>query len=138
MGIRPFLWRSVAFLGLLVGVGGCEDRLRPLFGGVGNGIGPLSLVTTPAELATVTRGVSFTVGVRIEDEDGVDSVFVVPSDTLMAEWHFAGSGETVVLGSLGNFVVSNSYLSDTLVISVHGIDLLGDTGVVYTRHLLVQ
>jgi hypothetical protein len=137
MGIRPFLWRSVAFLGLLVGVGGCEDRLRPLFGGVGNGIGPLSLVTTPAELATVTRGVSFTVGVRIEDEDGIDSVWVVPSDTLMASLVFSGSGQDVVLASYSP-TVSHSYLSDTLVISVHGIDLLGDTGVVYTRHLLVQ
>lgn len=138
MGIGAFRWRSAAFLGLLMGVGGCEDRLRPVFGGVGNRIGPLSLVTTPTELDTVARGVGFTIGVRVEDEDGVDSVWVVPSDTLMAEWRFSGSGESLVLGSNGNFVVSNSYLQDTLVIEVRGLDLLGDTGVVYTRRLIVQ
>lgn len=138
MGIGAFRWRSAAFLGLLMGVGGCEDRLRPVFGGVGNRIGPLSLVTTPTELDTVARGVGFTIGVRVEDEDGVDSVWVVPSDTLMAEWRFSGSGEPLVLGSNGNFVVSNSYLQDTLVIEVRGLDLLGDTGVVYTRRLIVQ
>ena len=127
----------MAFLGLLAGVGGCEDRLRPILDGVGNGIGPLSLVTAPAELATVTRGVNFTVGIRVEDGDGVDSVWVIPSDTLMEALVLDGEGRDVVSASYTP-AVTNSYLPDTLVISVHGIDLLGDTGVVYTRRLLVQ
>lgn len=127
----------MVIFGLLLGAPGCEDRTRPLFGGIGNGIGPLSLVTTPAELDTVTRGVPFVLAVRIEDEDGVDSVFVTPSDPAMADLAFSGSGQDVATASYTPFV-SNSYASDTLTISVHGIDLLGDTGVVFTRRLIVQ
>ena len=135
--MRAFLGRLAAFLGLLAGVAGCSDRARPTFGGIGNGIGPISLVTTPAEFDTVTRGVPFTLGVRVEDEDGVDSLFVIPSDTLMAGLRAAGDGEAIATASYTPFV-SNAYSSDTLVISVYGIDLLGDTGAVYTRHLIVQ
>ena len=138
MGSRVFFSRSAVTAALLLGVLGCEDRARPEFIGTGNGVGPLIQVTAPAELDTVQRGVSFTLGLRIGDEDGVDSVWVVPSDTLMAPWRFSGSGETIVLASNPNFSVSNVYQQDTLVIEVRGVDLLGDTGVVSTRHLIVQ
>lgn len=137
MGVGPFTARSVALGALLLGVLGCEDRLRPEFGGVGNGIGPLSQITSPAELDTVDRGVPFTLAVRVEDEDGVDSVWVTVSDTLMASLTFSGEGQDLVFASYTPFV-SNSYLQDTLVVQVMAVDFLHDTGVVATRHLLVQ
>ncbi len=127
----------MALAALLLGAIGCEDRLRPEFGGVGSGEGPTSTVTTPAELATVTRGVSFQLGIRIEDSDGVDSLWVAFSEPLMDTLRFSGSGETTVLGLIDVTVPGPSSL-DTLMINVFGVDQTGDTGVVATRHLLVQ
>ena len=137
MGAGPFFPRSVALGALLLGVLGCEDRLRPEFGGLGNGIGPLSEVTTPAELDTVSRGISFQFGVRIEDDDGVDSFWVAPLDPLMDTLRFSGSGETTVL-ALVDLTVPGPSTADTLTINVFGVDIMGDTGVVASRHLLVQ
>ena len=137
MGVGRPTPRSVALAALLLGALGCEDRLRPEFGGIGNGIGPLSLVTAPVELDTVTRGVPFTLSVRVEDEDGVDSVWITLSDPLAADLKFAGEEQDVVVGSYTPFV-SNSYASDTLVIHVVATDVLHDTGAVYTRRLFVH
>ena len=137
MGIRAFLWRSAAFLGLLTGVSGCEDRLRPTFGASGGADGPTSEVTTPAELDTITRGVTFQLGVRIEDVNGVDSFWVALSDPMMDTLRFSGSGETTVLGLI-DLTLPGPSTTDTLRIAVFGVDLLGDTGSVVTRRLIVQ
>lgn len=137
MGIRAFLWRGGAFLGLLTGVAGCEDRLRPTFGGPGTGDGPSSVVTAPAELDTVFRGVTFDLGVRIEDDHGVDSFWIAPSEPLMDTLSFSGGEETIVLGLIP-LTVPGPSTTDTLMINVYGVDLIGDTGVVYTRRLIVQ
>jgi hypothetical protein len=92
-------------------------------------------VTTPAELDTITRGVTFELGVRIEDPDGVDSFWVAPSEPLMDTMRFSGSGETTVLGLIDLTLPGPSSL-DTLTISVFGVDLDGDTGVIALRHLI--
>lgn len=127
----------MALAALLLGALGCEDRLRPQFGGPGSGEGPTSTVTTPAELDTVARGVSFPLGVRIQDDDGVDSLWIAFSEPLMDTLRFSGSGETTVLGLIDVTVPGPSTL-DTLLITVFGVDMVGDTGVVTSRHLLVQ
>ena len=136
MGNRPFLWRSGTLLALLTGASACADRLRPTFGS-GNADGPTSEVTAPAELDTISRGVTFQLGVRIQDADGVDSFWIVPADPLMDTLKFSGSGETTVLGLL-DLTLPGPSTTDTLRIDVFGVDAVGDTGEVFTRRLVVH
>lgn len=137
MGSGAFFSRSVVIVALLLGVLGCEDRSRPEFIGTGNGVGPLSQVTAPAELDTVHLGTSFFLAVRVADVDGVDSVWVTLSDTNLAGLRFSGSGQEVTTAGY-SVLLPASLPEDTLVVSVQGVDQLGDTGTVFLRHLIVQ
>ncbi len=137
MGSGVFFSRSAVAAALLAGGLGCEDRARPEFIGTGNGVGPLSQVTAPSELDTVHLGTSFFLAVRAADLDGVDSVWVTISDTNLPGLRYSGSGQEV--SSAGYSVLLPASLPEnTLIVSVQGVDLLGDTGTVFLRHLLVQ
>ena len=137
MGTDDFFSRSAVAATLFLGGLGCEDRARPEFIGTGNGVGPLSQVIIPSELDTVHLGTSFFLSVRVADVDGVDSVWVTLSDTNLAGLRFSGSGQEV--SSAGYSVLLPASLpEDTLVVSVQGVDMVGDTGGVFLRHLIVQ
>jgi hypothetical protein len=137
MGNGVLLARSAALTALLLGGSGCEDRGRPGPVGVGSGVGPLAEITTPQEFDTISRGVTFELGVRIGDTDGVDSFWVAFSEPLMDTLSLSGSGEMTVLGLIDVTLPGPSSL-DTLSIDVFAVDLQGDTGLVATRHLIVH
>jgi hypothetical protein len=138
MGTGRFSPRFRTVAALLLGGVGCEDRARPEFGGIGNGIGPISQVMAPSELDTVQLDTDFFLSVRIEDEDGVDSVWVTfNTDEIQPLAPFTGAGQEVQ--TAGFSVLLPATLSvDTLIVSVVAVDLLSDTGVVFQRHLIVE
>jgi hypothetical protein len=135
--MRVFSARSAALMALLLGGLGCEDRTRPTLVGPGTGDGPVSTVTTPAEFDTISRGVTFELGVKVEDSDGVDSFWVAFSEPFLDTLRLSGSGDVTVLGLFDVTLPGPSSL-DTLMINVFGVDQQGDTGVVTTRRLIVH
>ncbi len=138
MGTGRFFLSSAVTAALLSGVLGCEDRARPEFGGLGNGIGPLSDVLSPTELDTVQLGTTFVLSVRAVDEDGVDTVWVTfNTDQINPLQPF--TGEAAETASAGYTVLLPASLPvDTLIVSVVAVDFLYDTGVVFQRRLIVQ
>ena len=137
MGSRVISSRSAVIWALLLGVLGCEDRARPEFIGTGSGVGPLSQVMTPAEYDTVHLGSSFFLSVRVADLDGVDSVWVTLSDSNLTGLRFSGSGQEVATAGF-SVPLPVALPEDTLVVSVQGVDMAGDTGEIFLRHLIVQ
>jgi len=140
MGTHRILGGSGVVWTLLLGCLGCVDRVRPgPFAGPGNGAGPESQVLTPGELDTVHLGKTFALDVRVIDPDGVDSVWTTLEPNVNTLPRIAGSGaDTQTVGYsvfLGAAVASPG---DTLLVHVQGTDLLGDTGAVFTRRLLIQ
>ncbi len=140
MGARPFFSRFGALLALLVGVLGCEDRVRPTpFGGPGNGEGPVSTVLTPGELDTVKIGHTFALDVRTSDPDGVDSIWTTLSPNVNTLPRFSGGGAAEqTVGYTPLIPPDSSLIGETLFVMVQGLDVLGDTGAVFTRKLLIQ
>ncbi|MEP6743985.1 MAG: hypothetical protein ABJB33_00685 [Gemmatimonadota bacterium] len=139
MGTGRCFLRSAVAAGLFLGVLGCEDRARPFSLGPGNGIGPLSLVTTPLELDTVHLGTTFPLDVHVEDEDGIDSIWVTLEPNVNTLQAFSGEGATSKSG--GYTVLMPTTMvppAETLFVMVQARDVLGDTGVVYVRRLLIQ
>lgn len=128
--------RLLALLTLLVGVSGCEERMRPIYLGPGDNQGPVITILVPSESATVHRGATFTLGVRAADPDGVDSVWVTLDPNVNTLQPFSGDGGPSVTAGF-NVLVQASLPEDTLVIKVRARDILGDTSDVFVRHLLV-
>ena len=139
MGTGHYFLRSAVAAGLFLGVLGCEDRTRPFSLGPGNGIGPLSLVTTPSELDTVYLGTTFPLDVHVEDEDGIDSIWVTLEPNVNTLQAIDGEGEVSM--SVGYTVLMPDSMvppAETLFVMVRARDVLGDTGVAYVRRLLIQ
>jgi len=73
----------------------------------------------------------------VADLDGVDSVWVTLSDSNLAGLRYSGSGQEVSTAAY-SVLLPASLPEDTLVISVQGVDMAGDTGEIFLRHLIVQ
>ena len=140
MGARRF-WRvSGAILALLAGVTGCEDRPR-LFAaaGPGDGQGPTATVLTPGELDTVHIHATFPLDVRLSDPDGVDSIWVTLEPNINTLVRFSAHGNPEQSVGYDPLVPNDtSLIGDTLLVHVQGTDVLGDTGAVFTRRLIIQ
>lgn len=140
MGAHPLFGVSGAVLALLVGGVGCVDRprLSPA-AGPGNGQGPTATVLTPGELDTVHIGTIFALDVRLTDPDGVDSIWVTLEPNVNTLPRLSAQGSTSQTVGYSPFIGNGTMSAgDTLQVHVQGTDLLGDTGAVFTRRLLVQ
>ena len=142
MGARPLFAGPGVVLALLVGGLGCVDRprLSPM-AGAGDGQGPVSTITSPAEYATVQASPpGFSVAFHVDDPDGIDSVWVWLEPNLNTLVQYSGDGQpSVSIGTPNIYVLNDSALhGDTLSVMVRARDVFGDTGAVAVRHLLIQ
>ena len=140
MGAHPLFGRSGVVLALLVGGLGCVDRARPLpAAGPGNGQGPVATVLTPAEFDTVHMGTNFALDVHLDDPDGVDSIWVTLDPDFETLQRFSAGGATgQTVGYTPSVPSTGLTPGETLYVHVQGTDVLGDTGAVFTRRLLIQ
>src|SRR6478609_7370355 len=84
--------RFFALLTLLLGVSGCEERMRPIYLGPGDSQGPVITIISPSESTTVHRDTTFALGVRATDADGVDSVWVTLEPNVNTLQPLSGDG----------------------------------------------
>jgi hypothetical protein len=137
MGATRNFWLSGALGGLLAGGVACVDRERPFELGPGNGSGPQATVTFPAELASVPLDSFFFLDVRLTDPDGIDSVWTWLEPNINTLTRFGGDGDTSK--TVGYTIVTPpNFPEETLTVHVQGLDVLGDSGPVFTRKLLIQ
>lgn len=139
MGARPLFAGPGVVLALL-GALGCVDRprLSPA-AGPGDGQGPTAEVLTPGELDTVHIGKTFALDVRLTDPDGVDSIWVTLEPNINTLPRLSANGASPQSVGYTPLVPNDTTLTgDTLFVHVQGTDILGDTGAVFTRRLLIQ
>ena len=130
--------RSAVFLALFFGGSACVDRERPISLGPGNGIGPISFVPSPEEFDTVLLGQVFDLDVRVEDEDGIDSVWVTLEPNVNTLDQFDALGVPTFTVQYSVLMPDSMPGFDTLYIRVQARDILGDTGVVHVRRVLIE
>ena len=142
MGTRPLLAGPGVVLALLAGVLGCTDRPRlSPSAGPGDGQGPVSTITSPAEYDTVqVSPPGFSVAFHVDDPDGVDSIWIWLEPNINTLVQYDGGGQpNVSIGTSSIYILNDSALhGDTLNVMVRARDVLGDTGAVAVRHLLIQ
>jgi hypothetical protein len=126
-------WVSVA---VLVGCGE-RDRLTFPTADPGNGAGPVTNIDDPQVGDTVlTAGDPFVIAGRTFDPDGVDRVFFQLSGV---DQNFApldgGGADTVRFGLP---ILTGGHSGDTVIVQVHGVDLLGQEGSHSVRRLRIR
>jgi hypothetical protein len=132
------MWLSAVLGALLLGGAACVDRERPFSLGPGNGIGPISFVPSPEELDTVLLGQVFNLDVRVEDEDGIDSVWVTLDPNVNTLDQFDALGVSTFTVQYSVLMPDSMPGFDTLYIRVQARDILGDTGEVHVRRVLIE
>ena len=131
--------RALVAVSIGVVIGGCSERPRVQFTSPGDGVGPLATILAPVELDTVRLGEVFGLSVRFQDPDGVDSLFVRldPNVNTLQSFGAAGAPE-ITAGDAGRMPDSLIPPAETLYVHAFAVDVLGDTGAVATRRLLIQ
>lgn len=139
MGASRPKWLSAVLGALLLGGVACVERERPFSLGPGNGIGPVSFVSAPEELDTVFLGELFDLDVRVEDEDGIDSVWVTLEPSIEPPLEqFSALGVPTFTVQYSVLMPDSTPGFDTLYIRVQARDILGDTGEVHVRRVLIE
>lgn len=140
MGASRPVWLSAVLGTLLLGAAACVDRERPFSLGPGNGIGPISFVPSPEELDTVFLGSTFDLTVQVTDEDGIDSVWVTLEPNVNTLQQFSANGDPTFTVLYPSVLMPDSMSppAETLYIRVQARDILGDTGEVHVRRVLIE
>ena len=129
---RAFRWA------LLVALIGCGERERLIFPeeNPGNGSGPITEITRPATDTAVTEGDLLFVQGRTYDADGVDTVYFEVGGANQGFLPIQGEGDDTV-----SFLLQISTLNlsgGTVVVRVHGVDLLGEQGEYLNRQIRIE
>lgn len=122
---------------LLVLLVGCEERERPSFGlDPEDREGPISHIDPPSTDTTLTEGDPFVIGARTVDPSGVDTVYIEVQGANLSYLPLDGEGEDTL-----NFAVSlptRGFLGRTIIVGVHGVDVIGNVGPTVTRRFTIE
>ena len=130
---RAYRWAA------LVALVSCGERDRLTFPveNPGDGDGPTTEITQPAASdTTVIEGDLLIVVGRTYDDDGVDTVYVEVGGANQGFAPILGEGEDTVdfALQLGTLNLSGA----TVLVRVHGVDLLGEQGNFVTRQIRIE
>ncbi len=130
---RAYRWAA------LVALVSCGERDRLTFPveNPGDGDGPTTEITQPAASdTTVIEGDLLIVVGRTYDDDGVDTVYVEVGGANQGFAPIQGEGEDTVdfALQLGTLNLSGA----TVLVRVHGVDLLGEQGNFVTRQIRIE
>jgi hypothetical protein len=117
---------------------GCEERDRPTFPlEPGAGVGPVTRIEDPSVDTMLTAGVTYLVGGRTIDSDGVDSLYYEITGSGQGFLPASGHGEAEVIFGLP--IQTVGLASGTVVtIRVRAKDILGHDGEAATRQLTIE
>jgi hypothetical protein len=123
--------------GLLALLLGCGERERLVFGpDQEDREGPTSQINPPSTDTTLSEGDEFVLGARTVDPSGVETVFIEVEGANLSYLPLDGEGEDTL-----NFAVTLPTLGlsgRTIVIGVHGVDVIGNVGPTVTRRLTIE
>jgi hypothetical protein len=122
-------------------VGGCAERDRLTFpddtGGNGDGVGPATTIDEPGAFDTVlVEGDRFVLAGRTVDPDGVDTVYFDVSGLNVSFAPLQGEGADTVRFGLPLSTIGFS--GATVLVRIHGVDMLGNVGQSVSRQLHIQ
>jgi hypothetical protein len=127
---------SIVGLGLFAsGLAGCDQRDRITFPD-NDGVGPEVTITTPGQDTTVAEGPFATVGGRVVDQDGIDTVYFDVTGGGASFPPFVAQGDDTVSFSLP--IATNGFSGITMIIAISGVDLGGVHGDTVIRQVTVQ
>jgi len=121
-------------------IGGCAERDRLTFPddpGSGDGAGPVTAIDQPAAFDTVlVEGDRFVLTGHSVDPDGIDSVYFDVDGLDVAFNPIGGDGADTVRFGLPVSTIGHN--GATVLVRVHGVDMLGNVGQTVSRQLHIQ
>jgi hypothetical protein len=122
-------------------IGGCAERDRLTFpddtGSSGDGVGPVTAIDQPGTFDTVlVEGDRFVLTGHSVDADGVDTVYFDVDGLNVSFPPLRGEGADTVWFGLPFSTIGFS--GDTVLVRVHGVDLLGNAGQIVSRQLHIE
>jgi hypothetical protein len=132
--------RAVWWLVLAL-IGGCAERERLTFpvdtGNNGDGVGPVTSIDKPGAFDTVlVEGDRFVLSGHTVDPDGVDTVYFDVSGLNASFAPLRGEGADTV--SFGLPLSTIGFSGATVLVRIHGVDMLGNVGQSVSRQLHIQ
>jgi hypothetical protein len=135
MQARPRVWWLTIAL-----IAGCAERDRltfPVDIGSGDGIGPVTAIDAPGTFDTViVEGDRFILTGHSVDADGVDTVYFDVEGLDIGFAPVKGEGEDTV--SFGLPLTTIGHSGATVLVHVHGVDVLGNVGQTVSRKLHIE
>lgn len=105
----------------------------------GDGFGPTSVVLTPAERDTVQINKTFPLDVQATDPDGIAKIWATLDPDFETLPQFDGEGVTTKTVGYSPLIPNDTSLrGETLYVRVQAVDVVGDTGAVFTRRLIIK
>lgn len=121
-------------------IGGCAERDRLTFPdgpGSGDGVGPVTAIDEPRAFDTVlVEGDRFVLTGHSVDPDGIDSVYFNVDGLDVGFNPLWGEGADTVSFGLPLSTIGHS--GATVLVRVHGVDMLGNVGQSVSRQLHIQ
>lgn len=132
---RGVWWLVVAL------IGGCAERERLTFpndtGGSGDGVGPVTSIDEPGAFDTViVEGDLFVLAGHSVDPDGVDTVYFDVDGLNVSFAPLRGEGAETV--SFGLPLSTIGFSGATVLVRIHGVDMLGNVGQTVSRQLHIE
>ncbi len=125
----------------IVLIGGCAERDRLTFpddtDGSGDGVGPVTAIDEPGAFDTVlVEGDGFVLTGRSVDPDGIDTVYFDVDGLNVTFNPLRGEGADTVWFGLPLHTIGFS--GATVLVRIHGVDMLGNVGQTVSRQLHIQ
>jgi hypothetical protein len=132
---RRFWWLAIVL------IGGCAERDRLTFpddtGGSGDGVGPSTSIDQPGASDTViAEGDRFVLIGHSIDPDGIDTVYFDVNGLNLRFDPLLGEGADTVRFGLPLSTIGFS--GTTVLVSIHGVDMLGNVGQTVSRQLHIR
>jgi hypothetical protein len=126
--------------GAVLAAGGCSERDRLTFPSDPDpvGVGPVTMIDQPGGSdTTVNAGAEFFVNGRTIDPDGVDTVyfFTVGSGDNAPPFRPSPPADTVRFGLP---ITTVGHAGDTILVHIHGVDRLGNSGPSASRRVFIR
>jgi hypothetical protein len=129
--------QKVVWGGLLALLMGCEERERLVFGpDPSDRQGPTSHIDPPSTDTTLAEGDPFVIGARTVDPSGVDTVYIEVEGANLSYLPLDAEGVDTL-----NFAITLPTLGltgRTIIVGVHGVDVIGNVGPTVTRRLTIE
>ena len=123
--------------GMLALLVGCGERERLVFStDPDDRVGPTTDIIQPATDTTLSEGEAFLLGARAVDPSGVDTVYIDVEGANLSYLPLEGEGRDTL--NLAISLPTLGFSGRTIIVGVHGVDVVGNVGPTVTRRLTIE